>query len=146
MRINKEDLNRHIWYEDSDGNIYEFRDRVPPKEEVKGMTYHTMFPLEITEHIYAVDEKSGEYKFLADMNTHIGKGNEEVITAMVNSGDYTISEAIILWARSCERCMNVLAYKYLNGKDGYPEHSYEWNKCNTSCKFCEEKRRWFQYD
>lgn len=140
MRINKKDLNRNIWYEDLDGSIYEFGDRVPSKEEIKGKTYHVMFPLEITEHIYAVDEKSGEYKFLMDANTHIGKGNEEVITAMVNSGDYTLSEAILLWARSCERCMNVLAYKYLNGKDGYPEYSEEWKKCNTVCRFCEEEK------
>lgn len=71
-------------------------------------------------------------------HTHIGSGNEDLILAMANSGDYTLSEAICILANCCERCLNVLAYKYLDGKDGYPEHSEEWEKTNTSCEFCEE--------
>ncbi len=63
--------------------------------------------------------------------------DEETILAMVNSGDYTLEEAIIVYATACERCMNVLVYKYTNGKEGYEEYSEEWKKCNTSCKFCE---------
>lgn len=70
--------------------------------------------------------------------TSIGRGNEDVILAMANSGDYTLSEAIILYATSCERCANALIYKYLNGADGYEEYSEEWKKCNTSCKYCED--------
>ena len=66
----------------------------------------------------------------------IGGGNQEVIMAMVNSGDYALEEALVVYSSACERCMNVLAYKYLNGKDGYPEHSEEWEKCNTVCDFC----------
>ena len=69
-------------------------------------------------------------------STHIGGGSEEVILAMANSGDYTLGEAIIVYANACERCMNVLCYKYLDGKDGYPEYSEEWKKCNTVCDFC----------
>jgi hypothetical protein len=61
--------------------------------------------------------------------------SESLVLAMVNSGDYTLSEAIIIAARCCERCMNALAYKY--GLDwGYEEYSEEWQKCGTSCKFC----------
>jgi hypothetical protein len=47
---------------------------------------------------------------------------------MANSGDYTLAEAMALYASCCERCMNVLAYKYLDGKDGYAEYSDEWKK------------------
>lgn len=61
-----------------------------------------------------------------------------VIIAMVNSGDYTLEEAIWICSKSCERCMNVLLYKYLNGTDGYEEYSEEWKKCNTECEFCKE--------
>ena len=39
---------------------------------------------------------------------------------------------------SCERCCNVLAYKYLNGKDGYAEYGEEWKKANTECRYCKE--------
>lgn len=63
----------------------------------------------------------------------------DVIVAMVNAGDYTLEEAIWICATCCERCMNALTYKYLDGKDGYPEHSEEWKKCNTVCDFCREE-------
>lgn len=128
----------NIWYEDKDGKIIEFGDRVPDRNEIVGLTYHCMFPLEITEHIYSITD-DGDYKHLMDMNTNIGGGNQEVIIAMVNSGEYSLSEALALWSQSCERCMNVLAYKYTDGKDGYAEHSEEWEKCNTVCRFCEDE-------
>lgn len=76
---------------------------------------------------------------LIDFHTSIGGGNEDVILAMANSGDYSLSEALVVWANACERCMNVLAYKYLDGKGGYPEHSEEWEKCNTVCDFCRDE-------
>ena len=57
--------------------------------------------------------------------------------AIANSGDYSLTEAIIIAATSCERCMNVLALKYgLNW--GYEEGSEEWEKVGTSCQFCED--------
>lgn len=73
---------------------------------------------------------------LIDFNTSIGGGNQDVVLAMANSGDYTLAEALTVFANSCERCMNVLTYKYLDGKDGYAEYSEEWKKCNTVCDFC----------
>ena len=60
------------------------------------------------------------------------------IVAMVNSGDYELDEAIVVMAHACERCMNVLEHKYLNGEDGYEEYSDEWYKANTECDFCRE--------
>lgn len=70
--------------------------------------------------------------------THLGSGSEKIILAMVNSGDYTLSEAILIVSRACERCSNVLAYKYTNKEDGYPEGSKDWFKSKTSCKFCRD--------
>ena len=69
----------------------------------------------------------------------IGGGNEDVVLAMANSGDYSLSEAIAVFGNACERYMNVLAYKYLNGADGYPEYSEEWKKANIVCDFCREE-------
>ena len=139
MIIDKEILSRHIWFEDNDGNIKTF-DYVPRTEEIAGMTRHVIFPLEITEHISFIKEDGTESKEY-DINCHIGSGNEDVIIAMVNSGDYTLSEALMLWSKCCERCMNVLAYKYRNGKDGYEEYSEEWLKCPTVCQFCEDENK-----
>ena len=68
------------------------------------------------------------------------KWAQECIVAMVNSGDFTLEQAIYVFANSCERCMNVLLYKYLNGKEGYEEYSEEWKKCGTVCDFCKEDK------
>ena len=66
--------------------------------------------------------------------------SEDLILVIANSGDYSLAEAIIISATSCERCMNVLAFKY--GLDwGYEEGSEEWEKTGTSCQFCEDKRK-----
>lgn len=82
--------------------------------------------LHLTENIFKVDLQ----KYV---------GNQDVIMAMVNSGDYTLQEALVVYSTACERCMNVLAYKYLNGADGYEEYSDDWKKCNTECDFCKIK-------
>jgi len=67
--------------------------------------------------------------------TTYGSG-EDVIVAMVNKGDYTLSEAILVYSTACERCMNVLQHEYTDGKEGYAEFSDEWHKCNTVCLYC----------
>ena len=67
---------------------------------------------------------------------HLSNFCQKCIIAMVNSGDYELDEAIVVMANSCERCMNSLLYKYLNGEDGYEEYSEEWHKANTVCDFC----------
>lgn len=64
--------------------------------------------------------------------------SEDLVLAIVNSSDYTLSEAITIAARSCERCMNSLAHKY-GLVWGYPEYSEEWRQCSTVCQFCEKE-------
>ncbi len=63
--------------------------------------------------------------------------SEDLVLAMANSGDFTLPEAILASANSCERCMNSLAYQY-DLKWGYEEYSQEWMESNTSCGFCEK--------
>lgn len=77
-----------------------------------------------------------ESTLLVECHTNIGGANQDLILAMVNSCDYTLQEALVIFASACERCKNVLAYKYSNGTDGYAEHSKEWENCNTECDFC----------
>lgn len=189
MNIDKTKLKIGIWYEDDNGNRIDSMDESPePVTKVGARTYHSCFPLEITEHVYTYhspiekekckhnkkfhrkdtdlikgykgrtcaacgcsqvrkwyqlwgnkwDEGTSTHP-LIDWHTSIGGGNEDVILAMANSGDYTLSEALAVFGNACERCMNVLAYKYLNGLDGYAEHSEKWEKCNTVCDFCRDE-------
>lgn len=144
MKIDKSHLKMGIWYEDKDGNVIPHNGAVLPPENA--YTYHSCFPLELSEDIYLVRDEDGNLidkpfsdRKLLTGHTHIGGGNSDVIMAMVNSGDYSLPEAIAVFGFSCERCMNVLAYKYLNGADGYPEHSEQWNSCNTECDFCKDE-------
>ena len=136
MKIDKSKLPCGIWYEDEHGNIIPFNDEVePPKEAV---SKHVSFPLEVREEVWIKESKREDGKPNITWSTHIGGGNQDVILAMANSGDYTLAEAMALYASCCERCANVLTYKYLNGKDGYEEYSDEWKKCNTVCIYCKE--------
>ena len=80
------------------------------------------------------------FKHLFGSNVGYGsKWSQECIIAMVNSGDYTLEQAIYVYCNACERCTNVLLYKYLDGKEGYPEYSEEWKKCNTICNWCRDE-------
>lgn len=152
------DLNKFktFWFELEDGTKV---DEVP--NGYKGyVSYWTAFPCQFTEHMYSyifhpkhwwervllkinprlMDKwnitKGRTFKHCCDFNATY-YSMSDVIVSMVNSRDYTLEQAIWICAKSCERCMNVLAYKYLNGGDGYAEYSEEWNKCNTVCDFCE---------
>ena len=136
MNIDKTKLHMGLWFEDEDGNYIPY-DGVVDDYPKPARSYHVSFPLEVREEIWLINEdKKKNAKPDVTFTCHIGKGNEDVILAMANSGDYTLSEAIAVLANACERCMNVLTYKYLNGKDGYPEHSDEWKKANTVCNYC----------
>lgn len=81
-------------------------------------------------------EEGNEHHPVISRNTCLGTSSQDCVVAMVNSGDYKLDEALVIMATACERCMNVLEYKYLDGKEGYKEFSDEWKKANTECEFC----------
>lgn len=148
---------KKFWFELEDGTRV---DEVP-KDYSGYVSYWSAFPCQFTERMdsYIYHSKKWYEKLLLkvfprlqdkwniskgrtfrhcyDFNTTYN-GMSDVIVAMVNSGDYTLEQAIWVCATSCERCMNVLSDKYL-GRDGYAEFSDEWHKCNTVCQFCENE-------
>lgn len=105
--------------------------------------YHAMLQFKwFYRLMYNRMKKRGDnktFKNIASFNTTFNCGSR-CIVAMVNSGDYTLAEAIYIYTHACERCMNVLEYKYSNGEEGYAEYSDEWKKCNTECSFCKEDK------
>lgn len=150
---------RVSWWEDEEGNVLALEDdRLPTDEEKeKYPYYHFEFPCQIHHRISHYGyHPTGVQRFLIKLpvigkrlKKKLGKTHRELgtfsttfnagsdcIVAMVNSGDYTLGQAIWIYTNSCERCMNALCYKYLDGKDGYEEYSEEWQKCNTECDFC----------
>ena len=159
MKINYDKLNKKFWFEDANGNEID-------KEQIKDgeiAYYRRCFPLKMNEELseFSYRPKNPIIKFLCRKSNRFYKwiskgkartfnhiytvsttygGGQDCIVAMVNSGDFTLEQAIWVYANSCERCMNALAYKYLDGKDGYPEYSEEWKKCNTVCDFCRDEK------
>lgn len=88
-----------------------------------------------------VDEPWGD-KWDSGHSCNLVGGNmgfiPDLAFAIAKSGDYNMSEAILIAARACERCMNALLHKY-GLDDGYPEYSEEWHKARTTCQFCEHE-------
>lgn len=149
---------KHFWFELEDGTKVD----VVPRDYKGYVTYHHCFPCELTEKVdsFIFQPRRWHEKVLLNVfprlrrKWDVTKGRKfkrafefnttynamsDVIVAMVNSGDYTLEQAIWICAKSCERCMNVLANKYLGEKEGYAEFSDEWHKCNTVCQFCENE-------
>ena len=136
MNIDKTKLKLGLWFTDEVGNIIHCQDNELCPEGARYV--HECWPLEIREDIYKIHE-DGHYGYndkIFGFCSHIGRSNGKLIIAMVNSGDYELDEALVIYANACERCMNVLWNKYLPEMDGYPEFSEEWKQCNTECDFC----------
>lgn len=160
MNIDLSKMKKY-WFEDEEGNVYDDSSEVPAEYDGT-LTYHSANPCVFTEEIseyyyhpknwfvkllcrnfkiYRKLSKGKPYTFkplLTGHTTYGGKWAQDCIVAMVNSGDYSLDQAIWVFASSCERCMNALLYKYLDGSDGYPEFSAEWKRANTVCDFCRD--------
>jgi len=153
MKINKE-FKTH-WFEDENGNVVE-------RDDPNADFYNSCHPCEINREVseYCYHPRNKLIKFLCKnkrlykiisrgkpktfrhistwATTYGSKWSQDCVVAMVNSGEYTLEQAIWVYTHACERCMNVLLYKYLNGANGYEEFSEKWAKAYTSCDFCKD--------
>jgi mutator protein MutT len=119
-----------LWYEDADGN------RLPEVDEEltapEGAEYmHSQFPHVLRHSVLRLNEDG--------TSTDVGAGEssypEDLVNAMVRSGQWDVGDAIMAAAKSCERCLNVLC-DYYGLDDGYPFDSEEYWKCGTRCDLC----------
>ena len=137
MNIDKTKLKVGLWYSDKDGNYIPFNNELKPEGAVYA---HSCFPLEVREQIYKIREDGGygEKDKICGFCTSLSRASGRLAVAMVNSGDYELTDALGVLAHCCERCLNVLWNKYLPEEDGYEEFSEEWHKANTVCDFCRD--------
>lgn len=66
-------------------------------------------------------------------------GWDDLIIAMVVSGDFTLKEAMYAVAYACDRCRHALLWKYKeyhNRTDGYSDKSDEFRDSLARCHFC----------
>ena len=130
-------LRTGLWFTDKDGNYIPYTGEIRPDGAVYA---HSCFPLEVQEKIYRIrdDGGYGEKDRVLTSCTHLSRESGKLAVAMVNSGDFDLSDALAVLAQCCERCCNVLWNKYLPEEDGYEEFSEEWYKANTVCEFCKD--------
>jgi hypothetical protein len=117
------------WWETENGERW-----IPPGNELDetppaGFIYqHFMFPCQVVHKCYR-----GKNMILNGYNGYA----PGLAHAIANDDDnaFMLDDAIMVATIACERCMNVLSYKYDLGW-GYPEYSDEWKECGTECVFC----------
>lgn len=150
---------RNCWWEDSNGNILETNLEIaecPDGDE--NFYFFRCFPCRVTTEASRygyhpkginkllikvpfikkyIKKKIGKtFKFSLSCDTTLTSADtQKCVVAMVNSGDYTLEQAMWVCANACERCINALINKYL-GDGGYDEYSDEWCKSKTRCDFC----------
>ncbi len=128
-----------MWYENKEGEKW----RVPlelgtgdcHKGRPEGYDYAmSCFPTQLDEVCHRT-RPDGGYGCKDEVYRGSRGWSTELVNAMVRGG-VSVEIAIIVAAKSCERCMNVTAHKY--GLDwGYPMDSEDYKTCNTSCDACE---------
>jgi len=122
-----------LWYEDADGNDLGDGDLEGEPGAPEGAQYqHSQFPHVLHHNVLRLNDDG--------TSTDLGGGEasypEDLVNAMVRSGDWDVGDAIMVAAQSCERCLNVLCHHY-DLDDGYPFGSEEYWSAGTRCPMCE---------
>ena len=141
-----------LWYEDEEGNFLGKPDyEKDPSDPFVGMgdrkkaRYQvSRFPTSLrTSYVVIRDDGSSGTVAAGESGWW-----EELVLAMATAKPplqkFRLSEAILIAATSCERCMNALAWRYGVTDDegrphGYPEDSDDYRDTNTQCHFCNEE-------
>lgn len=133
-----------LWYEDKDGNfVGTLNERGEPPTDPQIQYQISQFPRDLRTSYLRLNEDGSSTQVM----TGTASWSEDLVLAMatkpretspgVVEGPYKLSEAILIAAHACERCMNALAQRY--GLDwGYPEFSEGWVESGTECQFCKD--------
>lgn len=140
-----------LWYNDEAGNFVGVPDYTKPYDPFCGIENReaivyqvSRFPCQLIETHLRINP-DGSSSRVCEMTSSYW---EELVIAMATAlpplRRFRLSEAILIAATACERCMNALAWQY-GVKDGeghiagYPEDSEEYRDTNTQCHFCDEE-------
>lgn len=126
-----------LWYEDENGNdlgncIGEDGNIVDKPDNARYMV--SRFPTELKTYMYRLNDDDTTKQIMESSSSW----SDELVTAMVRSGEFTAAEAILLAALACERCMNALAFDQKLSW-GYKRYSEEFNNCKTECDQCKQR-------
>ena len=127
MHIDKEKHLKQLWYVDKDGVECE-----PDSSEDRYQV--TRFPLElVTKYFRMIGKWPDNLSTRLVFEKKAFMTNlDDLILAMANSGDYTLSEAIIIASITCGNCGKTLYEKYLGVTREYYEAPIECVFCTDS--------------
>lgn len=138
----KIEVPKTLWYEDEHGNFLGEAAQ-PYSQPPEGVRYQVaQFPCDLTTRWVELKE-DGSSETVAGCTTG---WSEDLVLAMATkprdiwriSEPYRLSEAILIAASACERCMNALAHRY-GLPWGYHEESEEYLQSRTRCGFCDHQ-------
>lgn len=126
----------HLWCETPAGEIAPIDPGTGDMPPVDTHPYaYARFPLSVRTEIYNRRGDDGVYGDADRIMAGESGASNDLATAMVRSGEFTVSDALIIASVACERCMNALAHQY-GVPWGYPEFSEAWQRANTVCVMC----------
>lgn len=129
MKIDKSKLY-DFYYTDKDGNQF-------PIESVSStdasITYHSAFACQRCDSMRIISTAGKNI----DLGILSKTWSNDLVTAMIRSGDFDAREAIIVATDCCERCLNILRAKYLG--EEVTEKSYLYDNWDRPCRFCEQR-------
>lgn len=101
-------------------------------------------PTTLRTEYYRIRKKDGGYGSKESLGTGTSTFSEALTLALANGSNgmpsFRLRLAITIAAKSCERCMNVLAHAY-GLSWGYSPHSKSAKICGTSCELCKRENR-----
>jgi hypothetical protein len=128
-----------MWYEDEQGNKLPYMYYgVPPIDyenfdRARWKYTHTRFGNEIHHKIFEGDSS----KPLITFTNAFASCTADLAIAIHQVEGLHLSEALVIAATSCERCLNVLLHHYQCSDDkGYSKESEQAQKVNTHCELC----------
>lgn len=131
-----QDYFRTLWFEDEHGDRWfpplNPLDRPGVRRPETHRFQHARFVYEVHERVFDLRSRSPEIPIMRGTCGY----SDDLATALVVSGRWTVCEAVALAAFACERCGNYL--RFLHGLDGYDIWSPEWDAANTSCELCSD--------
>lgn len=121
-----------LWYEDANGN------RLPDTDERDALwrppgayMQNSEFPTVLHHRVLKLNPDGSSTQLLHGEKSWPA----DLVNAMVRSQEWDVADAIMVAAKSCERCLNVLLNRYLG--QGYNFGSDEYWQAGTRCSMCE---------
>ena len=136
MNIDKDKLYDFYYTDDERNQLPAFSEKgeyeLTEEQKSKFLTYHSAYVCMARDEMWTSIPEEGKR---VDLGSVYQTWSNDLVTAMVRSGDFDAHDAIVVVTQCCERCLNILGAKYLNEIITTPDYLLKnWER---PCRFCE---------